>query len=110
PFAEDSQLLQAPTEAAPESFPEPVAEPEPTEPSPARRMAPDAELENADTTLMPPPTYDPTAPDPMAPPAADSGLSDNSLIMAVVCQYGHASPQNATHCRTCGVPIAPQGP
>jgi pSer/pThr/pTyr-binding forkhead associated (FHA) protein len=30
--------------------------------------------------------------------------------MAVVCQYGHASPQNATHCRTCGVPIAPQGP
>lgn len=109
PFAEDSQLLQAPTEAAPESFAEPVAEPEPTEPSPARRMAPDAELENADTTLMPPP-YDPTAPDPMAPPAADPGLSDNSLIMAVVCQYGHASPQNATHCRTCGVPIAPQGP
>jgi hypothetical protein len=110
PFAEDSQLLQAPTEAAPESFAEPVAEPEPTEPSPARRMAPDAELENADTTLMPPPPYDPTARDPMAPPAAESGLSDNSLIMAVVCQYGHASPQNATHCRTCGVPIAPQGP
>ena len=30
--------------------------------------------------------------------------------MAVVCQYGHPSPQNATHCRTCGTPIAPQGP
>ena len=30
--------------------------------------------------------------------------------MAVVCQYGHASPQNATICRICGSPIAPQGP
>lgn len=30
--------------------------------------------------------------------------------MAVLCQYSHASPQNATFCRICGSPIAPQGP
>ena len=32
------------------------------------------------------------------------------MIMAVVCQFGHNSPQNATLCRICGSPIAPQGP
>jgi hypothetical protein len=110
PFADEPELLAAPPEPAPVAeLAEPVPEPEPTEPAPARRMAV-AELENADTTLMPPP-YDPTAPEPVASPgAAETGLSDNSLIMAVVCQYGHASPQNATHCRTCDSPIAPQGP
>jgi len=65
-----------------------------------------AEMENADTQLMtsafPPP--DPTPPPP--PP----GVSQDSLIMAVVCPYGHPSPQNATSCRVCGSPIAPQGP
>jgi len=30
--------------------------------------------------------------------------------MAVVCPYGHPSPQNATTCRVCSSPIAPQGP
>ena len=63
-------------------------------------------MENADTQLMtsafPPP--DPTPPPP--PP----GVSQDSLIMAVVCPYGHPSPQNATSCRVCGSPIAPQGP
>ena len=53
---------------------------------------------------------DPEPPEPVASPPTETGLSDNSLIMAVVCQYGHPSPQNATHCRTCGSPIAPQGP
>jgi hypothetical protein len=76
-------------------------------------MAAEAELENADTALMPPP-YALTPPEPTrpmsAPSAPEPGLSDNSLIMAVVCPYGHASPQNATRCRTCDTPIAPQGP
>jgi hypothetical protein len=76
-------------------------------------MAPEPEIENADTELMSSP-YAAAPPDPTLPmtppPVTESGLSDNSLIMAVVCPYGHASPQNATHCRTCGSPIAPQGP
>ena len=132
PFADDPSLPPAPPEPAPIPAPpepapipappepapipawtEPVPEPEPTEPAPARRMASDSELENADTELIAPP-YAASAPEqplPPGPPAAlDPTLSDNSLIMAVVCQYGHASPQNATHCRTCGSPIAPQGP
>ena len=37
-------------------------------------------------------------------------VSQESMIMAVVCQNGHTSPQNATGCRVCGTPIAPQGP
>ena len=70
---------------------------------PPGRWLPDGaeEMENADTQLMPPPYQ-----------AATTGteVSQNSLIMAVVCQYGHASAQNATMCRICGSPIAPQGP
>jgi hypothetical protein len=98
PFADDL----VPVAAA-----EPAPEPGPTDPAAARRLAAEAEaeLENADTTLMPPP-FVPTVPlSPASPP-----MADNSLIMAVVCQYGHPSPQNATYCRTCGSPIAPQGP
>jgi FHA domain len=82
---------------------EPESEPEPqSEPVPARALPPESgeEMENADTALMPPP---------VAPPAG-TGVSQDSLIMAVVCQYGHASAQNATACRLCGSPIAPQGP
>jgi hypothetical protein len=71
-----------------------------------------ARLENADTALMvtpPPPTpASLVAASPSSPPVAE--LSQDSLIMAVVCQDGHASPQNATTCRICGSPIAPQGP
>ncbi|HSU37095.1 MAG TPA: FHA domain-containing protein [Propionibacteriaceae bacterium] len=74
------------------------------EPPPALDSEVQAQMENADTQLMtsafPPP--DPT------PPPTDG--SQDSLIMAVVCPYGHPSPQNATSCRVCGSPIAPQGP
>jgi hypothetical protein len=61
-------------------------------------------MENADTQLMSSafPPADPTPP--------PNGVSQDSLIMAVVCPYGHPSPQNATSCRVCGSPIAPQGP
>jgi hypothetical protein len=124
PFADDLEPVPASPEAEPEpapapappepepAFAEPMAEPGPTAPAAGRRAAPEPELENADTALMPPP-YEatPTGPTvPVPPAAAESGLSDNSLIMAVVCPYGHANPQNATHCRTCDTPIAPQGP
>jgi hypothetical protein len=121
PFAEDLQpspttAPPVPVVAEPAAAPEmaePEPEPGPTHPASPRRMAPDPDLENADTALMPPP-YAPPRPDPtvpMSPPqVTEAGLSDNSLIMAVVCPYGHASPQNATNCRTCGSPIAPQGP
>ena len=85
--------------------PEPWAE-EPWEADaiPARALSPDSveEMENASTQLMvPPPQASPTELDPE---------SQHSMIMAVVCQYGHASAQNATSCRICGSPIAPQGP
>ncbi len=74
-------------------------------PPPARALDPDllAQIENADTQLMPmplPPPEQPSAP----------GVSQDSLIMAVVCPNGHPSPQNATSCRVCSSPIAPQGP
>ena len=84
-----------------------------------RRRGP-GRLENADTALMvtpPPPMSAGLAATPVAevdspgPPSSPaSELSQDSLIMAVVCQDGHASPQNATTCRICGNPIAPQGP
>lgn len=80
---------------------EPWGEPEA---APARALSPDsaiAEMEDASTQLMVPPYGSGAEPDPE---------SQNSLIMAVVCQYGHASAQNATTCRTCGSPITPQGP
>ena len=68
-------------------------------------VAPDGaeEMENADTQRCPPPYQTATT-------GTQSQVSQNSLIMAVVCQYGHASAQNATTCRICGSPIAPQGP
>jgi len=80
----------------------PMWEPE-AEPVPARALPPDGaeEMEYADTQTMPP-SY--------SPPTVETDVSQNSLIMAVVCQYGHASPHNATDCRICGSPIAPQGP
>jgi hypothetical protein len=53
-----------------------------------------ARLEDGDTQLMAPPSEVPA----------------ESMIMAVICEYGHTSPQNATVCRVCGTPIAPQGP
>ena len=86
-------------------FEYPMWEPD-ADPVPARASAPDGaeEMENADTQLMPPPPYQ------TATTGTQSQVSENSLIMAVVCQYGHASAQNATACRICGSPIAPQGP
>ena len=74
----------------------------------------------ADGRTPPPPDAEPScrrlalpAPKPTPPwppPSPAPEISHNSLIMAVVCPYGHPSPQNATYCRTCGSPIAPQGP
>ena len=60
----------------------PMWQPDP-EPVPARALPPDApgEMENADTQLMGPPN---------SAPRAETGVSEDSLIMAVVCQYGHA--------------------
>ena len=80
----------------------PMWEPD-ADPVPARALPPDGteEMENADTQLMPPP---------YAGSPSETGVSQDSLIMAVVCPYGHASAQNATTCRICGNPIAPQGP
>jgi hypothetical protein len=74
------------------------------EPGPALDPEVQARMENADTQLMTSP-FPP--PDPTPPP---TGVSQDSLIMAVVCPYGHPSPPNATSCRVCGSPIAPQGP
>ena len=113
------------------------AEPEPLGDEPTNRVRDDARLppmplgfdaealarlENADTALMPtPPPPVPAglsaataafaeveSPGPPSSPASE--ISQDSLIMAVLCQYSHASPQNATFCRICGSPIAPQGP
>jgi hypothetical protein len=80
----------------------PMWEPD-ADPVPARALPPDdaTEMENADTERISPPYQAATT---------VTEVSQNSLIMAVVCQYGHASAQNATTCRICGSPITPQGP
>jgi hypothetical protein len=44
------------------------------------------------------------------PSAAGPQGSPDALILGVVCPYGHANAENATMCRVCGSPIAPQGP
>jgi hypothetical protein len=135
----DEAIPPAPMPATLELVPE-QDEPEQPEPEPEENAAtsrvPEAEpppmppdfdaealarLENADTALMATPLPPAAglaassgvpagagAPGPSSAPAAE--LSQDSLIMAVVCQYGHASPQNASHCRICGSPIAPQRP
>ena len=97
----EADELPEPNPADPD-FEYPMWEPD-VEPVPARALPPDdaAAMENADTQLMPPPS---------SPPTVETEVSQNSLIMAVVCQYGHASAQNATACRICGSSIAPQGP
>ncbi len=99
-----------------EPFPGPLIEPE-MDPALRERMeygdteliapipAPDSipaldSMENGDTQLMGPAT----------PAQTSATVSQDSIIMAVVCQYGHASPQNATVCRICGTPIVPQAP
>ena len=94
----------------PERQPEPELEPEPEpvpEPEPAASEPnPFDDVEDADTELM----VLPPAPPPTEPIEPTAQLSADSMIMAVACQYGHDSPQNATLCRICGSPIAPQGP
>jgi FHA domain len=40
---------------------------------------------------------------------AEADIQD-SAILAVLCPNGHASPPSATSCRTCGGPVATQGP
>jgi hypothetical protein len=40
---------------------------------------------------------------------AEADIQD-SAILAVLCPDGHASPPSATSCRTCGGPVATQGP
>lgn len=113
PLADPFSDEPAPLAYAPDYFandePYPADLPAPgedwaAEPAPARALPPDpaSEMETDDTELMPPPFSPPT--DPM------DEVSQHSMIMAVVCQYGHASAQNATSCRICGSPIAPQGP
>ncbi len=73
-------------------------------------------IEHGDTQLMMPATPI-AATEPLPAPEEEfedneptAEMSQDSMVMAVVCQYGHSSPQNATVCRVCGNPIAPQGP
>jgi hypothetical protein len=83
-------------------------------PEPDVEAPPDAqqqEMENGETQLMSPALMfaDPAVAG-AAAPAADAQGSDDALVLAIVCPYGHASPPNATICRVCGSPIAPQNP
>ena len=92
--------LEDELEPEPEPEPEPQPEPAAFEPNPFE------ELENADTQLMVLPPAPPST-DPIEPTAE---LSADSMIMAVVCQFGHNSPQNATLCRDLRQPDRPAGP
>ena len=127
----DEQWVDAETEAeeggldgpVTEPLPEPADgsgtdQPEPAE-EPAPAMHPDllAAIENGDTQLMVPPVPlgAELPPGAAVPPGLfgdtdPDAASEDSMIMAVVCQYGHSSPQNAAVCRVCGTAIAPQRP
>lgn len=96
PPADDPDLATAAVMPAPPA-PEPPA-PEPPAPGPFDSM------ENGDTQLM----MDPVLSEP-APPGLGSTDPD-AMVMAVVCPYGHSSPENATVCRVCGQPIVSQAP
>jgi hypothetical protein len=94
-----------------------------------------AVLQNADTQLLPSPSDGPEAevqPDVAAP--VDSAIADSasdaaepgdagsvseasaddsvqdSAILAVLCQNGHANPPNSISCRVCGSPLARKVP
>lgn len=111
---------------APTPTPEPALAPAVGDGLPAMDPALLERIENGDTELMVPASTPDSRPDdlpnsmengdtelmgPVPPQSAGSpAVSQDSMIMAVVCQYGHASPQNATVCRVCGTPIVPQGP
>jgi hypothetical protein len=62
------------------------------------------DLENGDTQLMAP------LPAPFASAVPPTNADPDSMIMAVICPYGHLSSEAATGCRICGSAIPPQGP
>jgi FHA domain len=91
----DTQLLPAPfDEPESEVQPEVAARPRPVL-SATSDSASDAAVESGDT---PEPTSEP-----------DDNIQD-SAILAVLCQNGHANPPNSIRCRVCGSPVARRVP
>ncbi len=85
-----------------------------------------AALQKADTELLPSPFDEPestarsevvaagppvvsAAPDSVSDTSLDESMQD-SAILAVLCQRGHANPPNSTRCRVCGSPLARTAP
>jgi hypothetical protein len=130
-----SVVLDA-SERARVSSPQKGAAATPTEQTAELSLEEIATLQNADTQLMPSPldepesdaqAEDPTSHQPevpAAPPVSDSAqdsdpagpssgfpppeAAQDSAILAVMCEHGHANPPSFTSCRVCGRPLASQ--
>jgi hypothetical protein len=130
-----SVVLDA-SERARVSSPQIGAAATPTEQTAELSLEEIATLQNADTQLMPSPfdepeseaqAEDPTSHQPevpAAPPVSDSAedagaagpssgfpppeAAQDSAILAVMCEHGHANPPSSTRCRVCGSPLASQ--
>jgi FHA domain len=85
-----------------------------------------AALQKADTELLPSPFDEPestvqsevaaagppvvsAAPDSVSDASSDESMQD-SAILAVLCQHGHANPPSSTRCRVCSIPLARSAP
>jgi hypothetical protein len=92
----DTQLLPSPFDG-PESKaqPEVAGTPQPVV-SAGSDSASDAAAEGVDTAATP-------------EPEPDESIQD-SAILAVLCQNGHANPPNSNRCRVCGSPVARRVP
>jgi FHA domain len=90
----DTQLLPSPFDG-PESKPQPgvAATPQPVVSAGSDTASDGAERVAATT----------------AEPEPDESIQD-SAILAVLCQDGHANPPNANRCRVCGTPVARKVP
>ena len=94
----DTQRLLSPFDGPESDSPPEVADPEQPLASAASDLASEtAAVERVDATT------------PTPEPPRDESIQD-SAILAVLCQRGHANPPNATGCRVCGSPLARKAP
>jgi hypothetical protein len=93
----DTQLLPSPFDGPASEAQHEVAGLGQPVSSPAWEAVSDAAVEPVDTA------------EPTSEPSPDESIQD-SAILAVLCQHGHANPPNSTGCRVCGSPVASKVP
>ena len=93
----DTQLLPSPFDEPESESQSEVAAPGPPVVSDAPDWVSDAAAEHVDSAA------------PTSEPSLEESMQD-SAILAVLCQLGHANPPNSTRCRVCGIPLARTAP